>query len=65
MNNMKQDNFNIILKHINLLCPQIRKSTYTSSYYLTKILHVLSDVVTWSSLRVTCLEGTSDYHYTV
>jgi len=43
--------FNIILKYVNKLCPNIRTPKYTNSYYLTNILSLLNEFVTWKSLR--------------
>ncbi len=48
---IKQEHFTTILKYINLKCPNIRKPDYTPSYFLSNILSVLGDFVTWSSLK--------------
>ena len=42
---MKTESKNIIIKHINKLCPQIKKPKYSSEYYLDNIVNVLSVVV--------------------
>ena len=61
---MNQKYIDTIIKHVSLLCPQIRKPKHSSSYYLTNILYVLSDVVKWSSLKITAnLIDKKDFHY--
>lgn len=49
---MNPNNIKIIIKHVELLCPQIRKPKHSHEYYLINILKVLKDVVTWSSLKI-------------
>lgn len=43
--------FDIILKYVKLLCPNKRKPKYTNAYYLTNILSLLNEFVTWEALR--------------
>ena len=42
---MNKTNFNMIIKHVKSLCPQIRKPKHTSAYYLKNILNMLSESV--------------------
>ena len=46
-----KDYFNIILKYVNEYKPPKHNTKYTNKYYLTHILNVLSDVVTWKSTK--------------
>jgi len=58
------NNFNIILKYANLYCPNKLNLLYTNYYYLSNIINILSDVVTWSSLKITTnYNNTKRYHY--
>ena len=40
----------IILKYVKKLVPNVRKPKYSSEYYLTNILNILTDFVSWKSL---------------
>jgi len=50
---MKREYFDIILKHIKDKCPIKRpdKLKYSDEYYLDNILSLLTDFVSWRSLR--------------
>ena len=50
---MKKEYFDIILKHIKDKCPIKRpdKLKYSDEYYLENILSLLTDFVSWRSLR--------------
>jgi hypothetical protein len=50
---LKKDHFNIILKYIDLLCPNKRTPKYSNEYYLTNILNLLTHVTSWRSLKKT------------
>ncbi len=61
---IKQDHINIILKYVNLYCPPIRKPKYSPFYYLSNILTILGDFVTWSSLKKSRLcKNKFPFHY--
>jgi hypothetical protein len=56
--------FNIIIKYINLLCPNEYNSKYTNEYYLKNILFVLNNFVSWNSLQYSkFLKSNKKYHY--
>jgi hypothetical protein len=46
-----KDYFNVILKYADKYKPPKHNTKYTNKYYLTHILNVLSDVVTWKSTK--------------
>ena len=48
---MNKQLFECIQKHVNLKCPNKRKPKYTTEYYLTNIIDLLTDFVKWSSLK--------------
>ncbi len=48
---LKQEHFNTIIKYVNINCPSIRTPKYSPRYYLSNILTILGDFVTWSSLK--------------
>lgn len=56
--------FDIIIKYVNLFCPNEYNSKYTNEYYLKNILYVLNNFVSWSSLQYSNLiESNNKYHY--
>ena len=61
---INKEDFDIILKHVRLLCPNIRKPKFEPQYYLTQIFDMLNDFVTWRSLKKSsiCIDK-SLYHY--
>ena len=62
--NISKIKFDIIIKYADLLCPNIYNSKYDNSYYLTNILLVLNDVVSWKSLQLsTTLKSKKKNHY--
>ena len=64
MHKISDINFNIIIKYVNLLCPNKRKPKFTAIYYLTNILDMLTDFVSWKSLtKSNKLVGDKKYHY--
>ena len=64
MDIIDNNSFEIILKHVNLLCPNKRTPKYTPDYYLSNIIDILSDFVKWSSLRKSKFYKSSNhYHY--
>ena len=61
---MDKQLFDCILKHVNLKCPNKRKPKYTSQYYLTNIIDLLTDFVKWCSLiKSINYINKSTYHY--
>jgi len=48
---LKKEFLDIILKHINLKCPSIRKPVYSNEYYLNNIIDLLNDFGSWRALR--------------
>ncbi len=48
---IKSQNFDIILKYANLLCPNKYNSKYDNQYYLLNIMYMLNDFVSWKSLK--------------
>ena len=61
---INKQHFDIILKYVNLLCPNIRKPKFDSQYYLTQILDMINDFVTWRSLKKSAnYVNKSSYHY--
>jgi hypothetical protein len=54
---MKKEYFDIILKHIHNKCPIKRpdKCKYTDEYYLRNILDLLTNFVSWRSIRFSVL----------
>ncbi|MGA9038924.1 MAG: transposase [Terriglobales bacterium] len=54
----------IILKYVKKLVPNVRKPKYSSEYYLTNILNILTDFVSWKSLtKSDYLDKDNKYHY--
>jgi hypothetical protein len=61
---IKSQNFDIILKYANLLCPNKYNSKYDNQYYLLNIMYMLNDFVSWKSLKYSIhLKSNSIYHY--
>ena len=59
-----KDYFNVILKYANEYKPPKHNTKYTNKYYLTHILNVLSDVVTWKDLtNIKSIKSNNTYHY--
>lgn len=52
MSELKQQYFDTIIKYVNILCPNKRTPKYSNEYYLTNILTLLKDFVSWRSLRM-------------
>ena len=54
---MKKEYFDVILKHIRAKCPikRLDKCRYTDEYYLRSILDLLTDFVSWRSIRFSVL----------
>lgn len=52
LNKLSKEKIDTILLLINELCPPLRKCKYTNEYYLDNIIHVLKNVVSWSSLHM-------------
>jgi hypothetical protein len=48
---LSEKNFGIIIKYVKKLCPNKRTPKYTNEYYLTNILDLLDDFVSWRSLK--------------
>lgn len=48
--NFLKENFGIILKYVKELCPNIKNPKYSPAYYLTNIMDILRDFVSWRSL---------------
>ena len=42
MEYLSENKIDIILKYVELLCPNIRKTKYTARYYLGHIMNVLN-----------------------
>lgn len=56
--------FECIIKYANLKVPNKRKPIYTTEYYLTNIIDMLTDFVKWSSLKKSKnSKGEATYHY--
>jgi len=56
--------FNIILKFVNIHCPNKRKPKYSNAYYLTNILDLLTDFHSYRSLQKSInYNGTSKHHF--
>lgn len=51
MPELKGEYFDLIIKYVNKLCPNIRKPKYSNKYYLENILNLLTDFVSWRSLK--------------
>ena len=49
--NIFKNYFNIILKYANEYKPPKHNTKFTNEYYLSNILNVLSDIVTWKSTK--------------
>ncbi len=61
---IKQKHFNTILNYVNKNCPHIRTPKYSSSYYLSNILTILGDFVTWVSLKKSRIcKNKFSFHY--
>ena len=61
---MNQKDFDTIIKYANKLCPNVRKPKYSNEYYLTNILNVLTDFVSWKSLKKSIdINKDHDFHY--
>jgi hypothetical protein len=61
---MKIENKAIILKYVKILCPNERKPQHTPEYYLSNILDLLTDFVSWSSLKKSAsYVGKKENHY--
>ncbi len=61
---MDKQLFDCIIRHVKLNCPNQRKPKYTSEYYLTNIIDLLTDFVKWSSLKKSVnYINNSKYHY--
>ena len=60
--NINNEYFTIFNNFVNELCPAVRKSKYSTEYYLENITHVLKDVVQWSSLKI-LHKNESKYHF--
>ena len=59
--NMK---FDVIIKYIDLLCPNKYNSKYYNEYYLKNILYVLNNFVSLKSLKYSkFLQSDKEYHY--
>ena len=53
-----------IIKHVNIKCPNKRKPKYSTEYYLTNIIDLLTDFVKWKSLKKSVnYRNNSKYHY--
>ena len=66
MNTIKQNDykFNIILKYANLYCPNKANSLHSNYYYLSNIITVLSEIVTWKNLKISInYKNIKKYYY--
>ena len=62
--NIFKNYFNIILKYTNEYKPPKHNTKFMNEYYLSNILNVLSDVVTWKDLINTkTIKSNNTYHY--
>jgi hypothetical protein len=61
---IKDNYFDLILKYANKYKQPKHNTKYSNKYYLTHILDVLGDVVTWKSLiKVRTISSNKTYHY--
>lgn len=61
---MKEQYIKLILKYVQMLCPNVRKPKYTSEYYLNNILDLVNDFNSWRSLKKSVnLDKRKRYHY--
>lgn len=61
---MKNNHKKIILKYVNKLVPNLRKPKYSSEYYLTNILTLLTTINSWEALTLSVnLDKKKPYHY--
>ena len=64
MEYLSENKIDIILKYVELLCPNIRKTKYTARYYLGHIMNVLNEFKTWKSLtKSDSIKKDKKYHY--
>lgn len=61
---MNDQLFKTILHYVNIKCPNKRTPKYSANYYLTNIIDLLSDFVTWKSLQKSIhYRNFSKFHY--
>ena len=61
---IKNNYFDLILKYTNKYKQPKHNTKYSNKYYLTYILDVLGDVVSWKSLmKVRTISSNKTYHY--
>lgn len=61
---IKEENFDIILKYIEKICPSEYNCKYSNEYYLKNVLMILNTVVSWPSLRYcNTIKSDKKYHY--
>ena len=63
MHVLSPEHINVILKYADICTPSKCNTKYSNEYYLTNIIHVLKDVVTWRSLQILKFENKPKNHY--